>query len=375
LQGLYARMAPPAAAGPAGAGAAGAAPPVSIIVPVRREARYLPPLMEQLLAQDYPDFEVLIADGGVGEAGDGTTEVAQAWERRGGGRVRWLANPARSSAAGRNRGLEAARGEWVVFVDGHCRVPGPDWLRQSMAAAQAQGAWCLSRRQPLWADGGGVWQRAIAAARTSWLGHGRGSTIYGPEAEGWVNPSSSGAAYRRALFLRFGTYDERFDACEDVEFNFRLAQAGVRAWLAPEAAVGYAARASLSGLWQQMVRYGRGRMRLARKHKRAWTPAQCLPALWLAVLPLAAAGALTAGAAGVLARLGLGAYAGAVALTAAGIGRREGGRAGLAAGLALPVIHAGLGAGFWSEWLRPLRFRPSAAAVMSAAAHVIDVEE
>jgi len=327
-------------------------PLISIVLPVRNEAAHLGTLLQQLLEQDYPRdrFEILIADGGCLDAGDGTTELAREEARRSGGRVRWLANTGRTSSAGRNCGLAAAAGEWIIFVDGHCRLPGTHWLRDTVRTARATGALCLSRPQPLRAERGQVWQQVIAAARSARIGHGADSTIFDPGARGWVHPASSGAVYHRSLFERVGHYDESFDACEDVEFNQRLAQAGLRAWLCPEAVVYYAARSTPRRLWRQMKRYGRGRVRLARKHAAARSAAQCLPALWLAWLPLALATAVLArGAWRAVSLASLAAYAAVVGGYAIAAGRRHGWRHLLAAPVVFFLIHAGLGAGTWLE--------------------------
>ncbi|MGH9482595.1 MAG: glycosyltransferase family 2 protein [Terriglobales bacterium] len=331
---------------------------MTVVLPVFQEARHLGAVLDQLLSQDYPAerLEILIADGGAGASDDGTTAVAQAYARLHPERVRWLPNPERRASAGRNRGLEAARGEWVVFVDGHCSLPGASWLSESMRAAQRAGAVCLSRPQPLMAANPRSLQAVIADARATRIGHGADSTIYDARARGWVNPSSSGAAYHTSLLARVGRYDERFDACEDVEFNQRVAQLGVRAWLSPEAVVYYAARTSLAGLWRQMVRYGRGRVRLGRKHPQARTLAQTLPAAWLACLPLAVLGAWLAHGGWRWASLaGLAIYAGAVAGWSLLLAWRHGWRHLLAAPAVYFTIHAGLGAGAWRELAAPAR--------------------
>lgn len=346
LQALYQEWLPAAPPQPADA-----CPMVSLVMPVRREAGHLGALLDQLLGQEYPAarMEILVADGGAGEPDDGATALAQSYARRFPDRVRWLANPGRRSSAGRNVGLAAARGEWVVFVDGHCRLPGPHWLRDSMAAAARTGARCLSRPQPLEASGGG-WQPVIANVRASRIGHGADSTIFDPAACGWVHPGSSGAAYHRSLLQQIGAYDESFDACEDVEFNQRVAAAGVRAWLAPEAIVYYAARASLGALWRQLFRYGRGRLRLARKHPESASWAQRLPMLWLAWLPVAVAAAVgAAGAWRIAAAATLAVYALVVAGASVGLARRHGWRYLWAAPAAFVTIHAALGAGGWRE--------------------------
>ena len=63
-----------------------------------------------------------------------------------------------------------------------------------------------------------------------------------------------------------GPFDETFDACEDVEFNHRLDRAGLRCYFTPRLAIGYQPRSTLGGLVRQLVRYGRGRVRLLKKH-------------------------------------------------------------------------------------------------------------
>jgi succinoglycan biosynthesis protein ExoA len=112
------------------------------------------------------------------------------------------------------------------------------------------------------------------------LGHHPDSHIYS-SAEGFVRPQSVAVAYRRTVFGAVGMFDESFDACEDVEFNHRLDKAGFRCFFTPRVAVRYFPRGSLGGLFQQMVRYGRGRVRLLRKHPDTFTLPGFVPALFL----------------------------------------------------------------------------------------------
>ena len=88
------------------------------------------------------------------------------------------------------------------------------------------------------------------------------------DGEGFVPPQSVAIAYRREVFDRIGLFDERFDACEDVEFNQRADEAGLTCFFTPRVAVHYHPRSTLSGLFRQMARYGRGRVRLARRGAR-----------------------------------------------------------------------------------------------------------
>jgi succinoglycan biosynthesis protein ExoA len=257
-------------------------PSISVIVPVRNEAAFIGRTLTQLLEQDYPAerFEVLVADG---RSRDATPAMVRALAARH-PNLRLLDNAARLSSAGRNRALEAARGDLVVVVDGHCDLGSRHYLRELADAFARSGADCVGRPQPLDVPGASVLQRAIAAARASRLGHQPASYIYA-DREAFVPPESVAVAYRRSVFDQVGLFDESFDACEDVEFNHRVARAGLRCFLTPKVRVRYHPRSSLAGLFRQMVRYGRGRVRLLRKHPDTMS----LPCLVPAALVLGAA--------------------------------------------------------------------------------------
>jgi succinoglycan biosynthesis protein ExoA len=261
-------------------------PSISVIVPVRNEAARIVPTLRQLLTQDYsPErFEVLVADG---RSTDATRACVQqlAEEHP---NLRLLDNPGRLSSAGRNRAVRAARGELVVIVDGHCDLGSRYYLRHLAEAFARSDADCVGRPQPLDVDGASAPQRAIAAARSSWLGHQPASYIYS-DREGFVRPQSVAVAYRRSVFQRVGLFDESFDACEDVEFNHRVERAGLRCFLTPKLAVRYHPRSSLAGLFRQMVRYGRGRVRLLRKHPETFSLPCLIPAVFVLGVPAGAA--------------------------------------------------------------------------------------
>jgi succinoglycan biosynthesis protein ExoA len=258
---------------------AGATTPfVSFVVPVRNEERFLRATLEQLLRQDYPAdrFEVLVADGA---STDHTVSIVRDLQRFY-SNLRLLDNPQRWSSAGRNVAIRAAQGDLIVLVDGHCQLAGTEYLREIVSAFERSGADCIGRPQPLDVTGATSLQLAIAAGRASLLGHHPDSHIYA-DGEGFVPPQSVAIAYRREVFDRIGLFDERFDACEDVEFNQRADEAGLTCFFTPRVAVHYHPRATLWGLFRQMARYGRGRVRLARKHPRTRSLKSLLPGLFL----------------------------------------------------------------------------------------------
>jgi succinoglycan biosynthesis protein ExoA len=262
-----------------------AAPTVTVVLPVRNEGAHIEAVLGDVLAQETggASFEVLVVDG---RSTDDTRSRVEAVARRD-PRVRLLDNPLRLSSAARALGAAEARGRYVAFVDGHCRIPSRSLLRDMVALFETTGAWCLARPQPLVAGKPGHLARAVAAARSSRFGHSLASTIY-DDRERKVSPVSAGAMYRHEVFDRVGTFDAAFDACEDVEFNWRVERAGLACWTSPRLAVAYEPRANLSGLFRQMLRYGRGRARLHRKHPGSATRESWVPALFVLGLPVLA---------------------------------------------------------------------------------------
>lgn len=248
-------------------------PFISIVMPIRNEARFIRDTLLQLVCQDYPSYEIIVSDG---MSDDGTraivTDMAQQYPQ-----IRLLDNPARLSSSGRNVGFRSGRGDYFLVIDGHCFIPTDKLLQHVADCFDKSGADCLGRPQPLDPPGLTPFQRAVAMARGSRLGHGGDSLIYG-EYEGFASPISNGAAYKRQVFEKVGYVDETFDAAEDVEFNYRVEKAGLVCYTSPLLTVRYYPRENLGGLLRQMQRYGLGRYRFNRKHREALTVNQLIPA-------------------------------------------------------------------------------------------------
>lgn len=253
-------------------------PRISVIMPVLNEARYIRRTVRDLLGQEYDTdrYEVFIVDGG---STDATREIVLELAA-GHPNVQILDNPRRLSSAARNVGIRHSTGDLIVIVDGHCNLGSRTYLRDLADAFAQSGADCLGRPQPLDIAGASPLQQAIAAARSSRLGHHPASYIYASEGQ-FVPPQSVAVAYRRSVFETVGFFDESFDACEDVEFNHRVALAGLRCYLDPRLRVSYHPRTSLAGLFRQMVRYGRGRARLLRKHPETFSAPGLVPAAFV----------------------------------------------------------------------------------------------
>ena len=100
-----------------------------------------------------------------------------------------------------------SRGDIVLLVDGHCEIDNPHYLGNLASAFRRSGADCVGRPQPLDVTGATLLQRAIAAGRSSRLGHHPDSHIYS-DREGFVPPQSVAIAYKRKVFDAIGYFDE-----------------------------------------------------------------------------------------------------------------------------------------------------------------------
>ena len=327
---------------------------IAIIMPVLNEAQYIGKTLDQVYMQDYPmdRVEVVVADGG---STDRTREIVDSLKGRFGS-LKLLDNPPRRPSSGRNIGVNNSTAPYILVLDGHSHLPSKSLLRDMLEIFEATSADCLCRAQPLTPPDITEFEKSVALGRASILGHKPGSEIYS-DLEGQVDPTSSGAMYRRSVFDKVGFFDERFDACEDVDFNYRVHQHGLKAWISPKLTVCYYPRSSLTGLWRQMVRYGQGRYRLAAKHM-AFSPIQWLAAAVAGLGLLLLMSLVSSGAASLL-RTVVGLYLLLVVFFSAYLARRRNHLGCLLYGpLIFPTIHFGLGWGFLSEAVKKLLDKP-----------------
>lgn len=263
-------------------------PFISIMLPVRNEAKFIESTLEQLYRQDYDKnrYEVLIGDG---ESDDDTVAIANDFAlQHPDFKLRVINNPKRRSSAARNLAIENAQGDYVLLIDGHVHIPTATLLSNYGRAAIDQNAKVIGRPQPLNPPGISQFQRTLALARSSFLAHSGESFIYSDHA-GWTSPISIGVMYHKSIFTKVGLFDENFDAAEDLEFNYRLEKAGYQCYTSSDFTVNYYPRENLTGLFKQMQRYGYGRALFINKHPERFTLETIIPAgffVFLCLLPL-----------------------------------------------------------------------------------------
>jgi GT2 family glycosyltransferase len=329
-------------------------PTVTVVVPVRNEARSLEQTLRGLLTQNFPssDFEVIVADGG---STDETVPIVRRLQAEF-SNLELLFNPRRLSSAARNLAVRHMIGDYAVIVDGHCNITDRDYLRHVVEAFEASGADCLGRPQPLNAPNPTSFQQAVSLARQSRLGHNPDSDIYSEVAK-FVEPQNTAVAYSRKVFERIGLFDPAFDACEDVEFNQRVFEAGFQCYFTPKLKVLYHPRSNWSALFYQLGRYGSGRARLAVKNLRSLTLPALVPPFWLVWLAVAPLLALLVPPLGWLFLGSLICYT--LVLFGAGLWLGRGQTLGVIARIpaVFVAIHAGFGWGFWKEIAKQMRLR------------------
>ena len=109
-------------------------PDISVIVPVYNARKTLSRCVESLLAQTYPDFEILLVDDG---STDASLEICRNFADSD-PRVKVFSKPNGGVSSARNLGLDSARGKYIAFCDSD-DCTGKDWLMSMRKEAGESG--------------------------------------------------------------------------------------------------------------------------------------------------------------------------------------------------------------------------------------------
>ena len=306
-------------------------------MPVRNEAAGIEEALDSVLEQELDgSFEVVVADG---RSIDGTAEIlarrAAADER-----IRVVDNPGRGIPQGLNAALAAARGRYLVRLDGHSTME-PAYVRGLVDHLRSGRCEAVGGRVE--AVGRGPFGRAVAAAHGSRFGIGNASHHY-RAAPGFIDHVSFGA-YQTERVRALGGWDERFARNEDYELNFRYRAAGGRILLDPGVQSFWRVQETVTGLARQYFGYGFWRLRTLARHPSSLSVRWLAPPALVVSLLAGAALAWTTPGLVFLAAVVL-SYTAFLAVGALGLGRRIGLRLGAHALVALAVMHLSWGTGF-----------------------------
>ena len=92
----------------------------SIVIPAYNVEAYLDECLGSVAAQSFGDWEAIVVDDG---STDGTGRLAEVWAGKD-ERIRVVRQENKGLSAARNAGIELARGEYLLFLD------GDDWLEK-----------------------------------------------------------------------------------------------------------------------------------------------------------------------------------------------------------------------------------------------------
>ncbi len=180
-----------------------ACPLVSVIIPMRNGAAFLPQAVTSIHAQNYPALDIIVVD-------DGSDEDVQAVLGRLPATIRYVRQEPAGPAAARNRGIREAKGELIAFLDVDDLWP-PDNLNIMVDAISSpgmpdvvQGYPQIMRQMP---DSGDY--EFIGCPFEVFLDY------------------LGGALYRRSAFDKVGLLDESLAYCEDVDWFYRARDAGL----------------------------------------------------------------------------------------------------------------------------------------------------
>lgn len=192
-----------------------------------RSFRRLPQLLElldKLLEQDYPRFEIVVIEQSVGERELYRTELAA---RARDPRVRILCYPALGAGRARIEAARQCRGEVIVFMDDDDLPLRSDWLSAFMRNFRDPLCMAVSGRQQFsLRDDSRQHDNARnrrLCLRYSFLRMPRARVRHRTRIEGVTQVAGGNAAIRASAIVRAGGWDLEDDHDED-SFNFRFAR-------------------------------------------------------------------------------------------------------------------------------------------------------
>jgi mycofactocin system glycosyltransferase len=252
-----------------------AAGEVTVAVPVRDR----PAMLDRCLTAIGGDVPVVVVDDGSRDA----RATAAVCDRHGARLV--TLDPGEGPASARNAALAVARTELVAFLDSDC-IPPPGWLGQLVGhfADPVVGA-VAPRIVPVSPAPAASALASFATARSP-LDMGPEEGLVGPRRRVPYVPTAALLVRRRALEPAF---DPTLQCGEDVDFVWRLHDAGWRIRYVPHVRVEHEEPPTWRGLLGRRFRYGRSAAPLACRH-----PGR-LAHLVLSPWPAAAAGLALAG--------------------------------------------------------------------------------
>ena len=242
----------------------------SIIVPVYNRPDEVDELLESLSNQTQKDFEVIIVeDGSVKPCKDVCDKYAGILA------LHYYAKENSGPGQSRNYGAERAQGDYVIILDSDVVLPTgylqaiDDELRQNPSEAFGGPDAAHDSFTPV--------QKAISYSMTSFFTTGG---IRGGKAKlDKFYPRSFNMGIRRDVYLELGGFSKmRFG--EDIDFSYRIVEAGYKPRLFPEAWVWHKRRTDFRKFFRQVYNSGIARINLEKRHPGTMKLVHLLPTVF-----------------------------------------------------------------------------------------------
>mgnify|MGYP002620249491 FL=1 len=258
----------------------------SIIVPVYNRPDEVDELLESLSNQTQKDFEVIIVeDGSVKTCKDVCDKYADILA------LYYYAKENSGPGQSRNYGAERAQGDYLIILDSDVVLPEGylEAIDKSLQAHTGTGVLCdvssHSTPVPVCAFGGPdaahpsftPVQKAISYSMTSFFTTGG---IRGGKAKlDKFYPRSFNMGIRRDVYLELGGFSKmRFG--EDIDFSYRIVEAGHQPRLFPEAWVWHKRRTDFRKFFRQVYNSGIARINLEKRHPGTMKLVHLLPTVF-----------------------------------------------------------------------------------------------
>jgi len=231
--------------------------PVSVIVPAYNEAANIAATVRSLVNSDYPRLEVIVVDDG---STDGTAQIVRRLRLPG---VHVIRQENAGKPAALNTGIEHARGELLVLVDGdtvfepHAIGELVQPLLDPEVGAVSGNTKVANRRGLL-----GRWQHLEYV-----IGFNLDRRLFDIAQCMPTVPGAIGAFRRAAVRDVRGVSAQTL--AEDTDFTMAIIRAGWRVVYAPDAIAWTEAPSSLRQLWRQRYRWCYGTMQAMWKHRQS----------------------------------------------------------------------------------------------------------
>ena len=260
----------------------------SLIIPVFNRPDEVSELLESLTRQSVKDFEVIIVeDGSIHKCKDVCEQYADILD------LHYYDKPNSGPGQSRNYGAERANGEWLLILDSDVVLPDGYLAAVDEELATAQQTAAFGGPDAAH-DSFTPTQKAISYSMTSFFTTGG---IRGGKAKlDKFYPRSFNMGILRDVYSQLGGFSKmRFG--EDIDFSYRIVEAGHQPRLFPKAWVWHKRRTDFRKFFRQVYNSGIARINLEKRHPGTMKLVHLLPTVFtvgaIGLLLMAVAALLT----------------------------------------------------------------------------------